>query len=36
VPTHCDTTVNLYDQFIVARDGVVTDVWDIAARGRVQ
>ena len=36
VPTHCDTTVNLHDQFVVARDGIVTDVWDIAARGRSQ
>jgi D-serine deaminase-like pyridoxal phosphate-dependent protein len=36
MPTHCDTTVNLYDRFIVARGSTVTDVWDIAARGRVQ
>jgi D-serine deaminase-like pyridoxal phosphate-dependent protein len=36
VPTHCDTTVNLYDRFIVVRGSTVTDVWDIAARGRVQ
>lgn len=36
VPTHCDTTVNLYDRFIVTRGEEVTDVWDIAARGRVQ
>ena len=36
IPSHCDTTVNLHDRFIVARDGAVEDVWDIAARGRVQ
>ena len=36
IPSHCDTTVNLYDRFIVVRDRIVTDVWDIAARGRVQ
>jgi len=34
VPSHCDTTVNLYDVFYVVRDGVVEAVWPIAARGR--
>lgn len=36
VPTHCDTTVNLYDRFIVISGDEVTGVWDIAARGRMQ
>lgn len=36
IPTHCDTTVNLHDRFIVVRGDTVTEVWDIAARGRVQ
>ena len=36
LPSHCDTTVNLYDGYIVTRDGLVEDVWEIAARGRVQ
>jgi len=36
VPTHCDTTVNLYDQFFAIRNGVVEDVWPVAARGRTQ
>lgn len=36
LPSHCDTTVNLYDRYIVTRDGLVEDVWEIAARGRVQ
>ena len=35
-PTHCDTTVNLYDRFIVTAGDEVTGVWNIAARGRVQ
>ena len=35
-PTHCDTTVNLHDQFIVHRGDEVADVWPIPARGRVQ
>ena len=36
LPSHCDTTVNLYDRYIVTRDGTVEDVWEISARGRVQ
>ena len=36
IPSHCDTTVNLYDQYVVVDGEEVVDVWDIAARGRVQ
>lgn len=36
VPSHCDTTVNLYDEYICVRKGVVEAVWPIAARGRIQ
>lgn len=36
IPTHCDTTVNLYDRFIAYSGDEVADVWSIAARGRVQ
>lgn len=36
VPSHCDTTVNLYDSYICVRKGVVEAVWPIAARGRIQ
>ena len=36
VPTHCDTTVNLYDRFIVTSGDEISGVWDIAARGRLQ
>ena len=36
IPTHCDTTVNLYDRFIAFSGDEVVDVWNIAARGRVQ
>lgn len=35
-PTHCDTTVNLHDQYIVHRGDEVVDVWPIPARGRTQ
>jgi D-serine deaminase-like pyridoxal phosphate-dependent protein len=36
VPSHCDTTVNLYDQYILTRGGSVEAEWEISARGRVQ
>ncbi len=35
-PSHCDTTVNLYDRYVCIRGGAVAAVIDIAARGRVQ
>ena len=30
VPGHCDTTVNLYSEFVVHRNGQVVDFWPIA------
>jgi len=36
VPSHCDTTVNLYDNFIVHSGNSVTNIWPIAARGKSQ
>ena len=36
VPSHCDTTINLYDQYIVLKDNKVVDVWPVDTRGRVQ
>ncbi len=36
MPSHCDTTVNLHDRFIITRDDEVEDIWEIAARGRSQ
>lgn len=33
IPSHVDPTFNLHDSLVVYRDGVVQDVWDIAARG---
>lgn len=32
IPSHCCTTVNLYDYLFVARHGVVEAIWPIAAR----
>ena len=36
IPSHCDTTVNLYDHYVCVRNGVVEAVWPIVARGRIQ
>jgi D-serine deaminase-like pyridoxal phosphate-dependent protein len=36
VPSHCDTTVNLYDSYICVRGGKVEAVWPVAARGKTQ
>ena len=36
VPSHCDTTVNLYDEYVCVGRGTVEAVWPIAARGRIQ
>ncbi len=33
-PSHCDTTVNLYDRFVGVRGSVVETVWPITGRGR--
>jgi 3-hydroxy-D-aspartate aldolase len=35
VPSHCDTTVNLFDEFVVVRAGAIEEVWSIDARGRM-
>lgn len=36
VPSHCDTTANLFDQYIVVQGENVVDVWPLDGRGRVQ
>jgi D-serine deaminase-like pyridoxal phosphate-dependent protein len=33
VPSHCCTTVSLYDEMVVVRDGTVDAVWPTLARG---
>ena len=35
-PSHCDTTINLYDQYYGVRDGKVEIIWPITARGKSQ
>ena len=31
---HCDPTVNLYDAYHVVREGTLTEIWPVTARGR--
>ncbi len=33
IPSHCDTTVNLFSDYMVMRDGRLEAVWPISARG---
>jgi len=33
VPGHCDPTLNLYDEIVGIREGVVESVWPVSARG---
>ncbi len=33
LPGHCDPTVNLHDWIVAVRQGVVEEVWPVAARG---
>jgi 3-hydroxy-D-aspartate aldolase len=36
LPSHCDTTVNLYDHYVCVRNGKVEELWPVAARGKTQ
>jgi 3-hydroxy-D-aspartate aldolase len=36
IPSHCDTTVNLYDKFVVHHAGRAEAIWPIEARGKSQ
>ncbi len=36
VVSHCDPTVNLFDNFYVTRKGLVVDIWPIDMRGKCQ
>ncbi len=36
ITPHCDPTVNLFDYYFPHRNGVVSEIWPIAARGRSQ
>ncbi len=34
LPSHCDTTINLHDEYIIHRSGTVIDHWPIETRGK--
>jgi D-serine deaminase-like pyridoxal phosphate-dependent protein len=36
IPSHCDTTINLFDTYYAHRNGKVEAIWPIASRGKVQ
>lgn len=36
VVPHCDPTINLFDQFYITENDIVTDVWPINLRGKSQ
>jgi len=36
IPSHCDTTINLYDTYYAHRNGTIEAIWPISARGKVQ
>jgi D-serine deaminase-like pyridoxal phosphate-dependent protein len=36
IPGHCDPTANLYQNYVVIRDGIVEALWEIDARGLSQ
>jgi D-serine deaminase-like pyridoxal phosphate-dependent protein len=36
VPGHCDPTINLYDWYVVVKDGLVVGLWQITARGALR
>jgi len=36
LPSHCCTTVNLYDSYHCVRNGILEAVWPISGRGRIQ
>ena len=36
VPSHCDTTINLHDEYVVHRGGTIVERWPIAARGKTR
>lgn len=36
IPSHIDPTVNLHDVYYAHRDGIIEEIWDVDARGKVQ
>jgi D-serine deaminase-like pyridoxal phosphate-dependent protein len=36
IPSHCDTTINLFDYYLALRSGRLEAIWSIDCRGRSQ
>jgi len=36
IPSHCCTTVNLYDAYHCVRNGILEAIWPISGRGKIQ
>ena len=36
IPSHIDPTINLHDIYYAHRNGVIEEIWPVAARGKVQ
>ncbi|MBI3077344.1 MAG: alanine racemase, partial [Deltaproteobacteria bacterium] len=36
IPSHCDTTINLHDEYLCHRNGRLEAVWPIAGRGKIR
>jgi D-serine deaminase-like pyridoxal phosphate-dependent protein len=36
IPSHIDPTINLHDYYYAYREGVIEEIWPVAARGKVQ
>lgn len=36
IPSHIDPTINLHDFYYAHRNGVIEEIWPVAARGKVQ
>ena len=34
LPSHCDTTINLHDEYVIHRGGTIIDRWPIFGRGK--
>lgn len=36
IPSHIDPTINLHDYYYAHRQGIIEEIWPVAARGKVQ
>lgn len=36
IPSHIDPTINLHDQYVAYRNGIIEEIWTVDTRGKVQ